>query len=291
MVKITVLNELANLNFQEKDYSKAITTLKVAMQEAEGIQNNYLLEDIYNRLAINYLALNDKTEHQKYNKKFITLITTIEDRDTETINSIYNFIGDEQEARYEGEKLRFSRYSYLAMAILALILISGGALYYINKLKRRRLKEIISYLEVSDLLKPDAEKAAPNKKMVIPTETEQNILIKLKKFESSTRFTSKEMSLATLAAQLDINTKYLSEIINKHYQDNFNTYINKLRINYIIEKLKNEPEYLHYKISYLADESGFSSHSSFATVFKTITGIAPTTFIDLLGKEVSNKQL
>jgi AraC-like DNA-binding protein len=54
--------------------------------------------------------------------------------------------------------------------------------------------------------------------------------------------------------------------------------------------LKTEPGYLNYKISYLADESGFSSHSSFATVFKSITGIAPTTFIDLLNKDVGNKQ-
>jgi YesN/AraC family two-component response regulator len=98
------------------------------------------------------------------------------------------------------------------------------------------------------------------------------------------------MSLATLAAQLDTNTKYLSETINKHYHDNFNTYINRLRINYIIEKLKNEPEYLNYKISYLAEESGFSSHSSFATIFKTITGIAPTVFIELIGKEITQKK-
>lgn len=66
---------------------------------------------------------------------------------------------------------------------------------------------------------------------------------------------------------------------------NFNAYINKLRINYIVEKLKNEPNFISYKISYLAENSGFSSHSSFATVFKSITGISPVTFIDLLRKE------
>lgn len=99
------------------------------------------------------------------------------------------------------------------------------------------------------------------------------------------------MSLANLASQFDTNTKYLSEIINKHYNVNFNTYINKLRVNYIVEKLKTDANYMNYKISYLAEDAGFSSHSSFATVFKSITGIAPVTFIDLLKEDTATNTI
>jgi YesN/AraC family two-component response regulator len=113
-------------------------------------------------------------------------------------------------------------------------------------------------------------------------------LQKLKRFENSKKFLSKDISLAVLAGQFDTNTKYLSEIINSHYQINFNSYINNLRINYIIEKLKTDPNYKNYKISYLAESSGFSSHSSFATVFKSITGISPVKFIDFLMNEKNN---
>ena len=69
-----------------------------------------------------------------------------------------------------------------------------------------------------------------------------HILNKLKRFESSKRFLNKDISLAVLAGQLESNTKYLSEIINTHYNVNFNTYINRLRINFIIEKLKTDPK-------------------------------------------------
>ena len=136
-----------------------------------------------------------------------------------------------------------------------------------------------------------ADKKQEPKKHVILKETEEQILNKLKRFESSKRFTSKDISLAVLAGQLDSNTKYLSEIINNHYHVNFNTYINKLRINYIIEKLKNDPNFINYKISYLAENCGFSSHSSFATVFKSITGISPVKFIELLNQEKENNLL
>jgi AraC-like DNA-binding protein len=93
------------------------------------------------------------------------------------------------------------------------------------------------------------------------------------------------MSLALLASQLDTNTKYLSEVINKYKGKNFNVYINELRINYIVSKLKTNPMYLNYKVSYLADECGFSSHSSFSTVFKNCTGIKPNVFIQFLMKD------
>ena len=93
------------------------------------------------------------------------------------------------------------------------------------------------------------------------------------------------MSLGKLAAQLGTNTKYLSEVINRHKERNFNMYINELRIHYITEKLKSNPTYLNYKVSYLADECGFSSHSSFTTVFKTIVGVSPSTFVEFLKEE------
>jgi AraC-like DNA-binding protein len=156
---------------------------------------------------------------------------------------------------------------------------------------KKRLKEIINYLEITrknsiiGKVEKEVDKKEVNKRIIIPIETENSLLVKLKRFENSSRFINKEMSLAVLAGQLDTNTKYLSEIINKHYNVNFNGYINKLRINFIVNKLKLDPNFMNYKISYLAETCGFSSHSTFATIFKSITGITPITFIELLKKE------
>ena len=155
---------------------------------------------------------------------------------------------------------------------------------------KTHLNEIIKYIEItrSNFIGQVYEKKQDAKKNIILKETEELILNKLKRFENSKRFNNKDISLSVLAGQFDTNTKYLSEIINSHYNMNFNTYINKLRINYIVEKLKTDPNFMNYKISYLADNCGFSSHSSFATIFKSITGISPVKFIELLNKENEN---
>jgi AraC-like DNA-binding protein len=151
----------------------------------------------------------------------------------------------------------------------------------------KNLNELAKYLQITknNFTKIQIEKKQEHKKAIILKETEEQILNKLKKFELSKRYLNKDFSLAILAGQLDTNTKYLSEIINSHYHMNFNTYINKLRINYIVEKLKTDPNFIKYRISYLAENCGFASHSSFATVFKSITGLTPVKFIEFLNNE------
>lgn len=290
--KIAVLNELGLVYFQEKQHTRAIDTLTESMKMAKKLHNDALIKAIDRQLSINYLALNDKANHQLTDNEFLKLHSYVENTEQDAVNSAYNLISQEQEAEFQKAKNRHADYFYIVAGLLILVLIAGFLLWLKDSMKKKRLKEIISYLEIStnNTVKLHPEKKETNKKIAIPAETEQIILAKLKRFENSVRYTNKEMSLAVLAGQFDTNTKYLSEIINKHYHDNFNTYINKLRINFIIEKLKEDPNYMHYKISYLAEKSGFSSHSSFATVFKSITGIAPGTFIELLKEETEAKK-
>ena len=152
---------------------------------------------------------------------------------------------------------------------------------YISKLKKTNKQE--------ESVIQDKEPVEETSKVsqFIPEKTEQIILEKLITFERGTDFTKKSLTLQSMAKELDTNTRYLSEIVNKHKQKNFNSYINELRVNFIIEKLRTEPAFLNYKISYLAEESGFSSHTSFSTVFKTVTGISPKEFISFIKKERS----
>ena len=286
------LTEKAKSYFQQKQHLKAIEMLNVAQKLAEKLQNNALLKDTNKQLALNYLALANRPKYHFYNQKFLNLSNDLETLESDATNTAFNLISKENENQALTEEQRYSSFFYISIGVFGIILCFGIGIFLKNQDREKRYKEIVVYLEnskksfISDI---PAKKDVP-KNLFIPAETEQALLAKLKKFESSTRFTNKEMSLAVLSAQFDTNTKYLSEIINRHRQDNFNTYINKLRIGYIIEKMKSDSNYLNYKISYLAEESGFSAHSSFATVFKSITGIAPTTFIDFLKEENKAKK-
>lgn len=141
-----------------------------------------------------------------------------------------------------------------------------------------QIKEYQNFISKINILK---EKKSPQPQ-VISEKTENILLKKLNDFEKTEDFIKSDISLQSLAKKLETNTKYLSETINNHKQKNFNAYINELRINYIIDKLKKKSIYRSYKIKYLAEESGFSTHSAFAAVFKSVTGMSPINYIQLL---------
>lgn len=286
-------SELGHLKLQEKEFSQSEEAFFIALKFAEILDNPNLLVRINRELAINYLATNQTNKHKVYNDEFFVLNKIVEEMDEKSINTIYNLITEEQEVVVKNQEDLFIYYQYLTLAAIAIILIIGIFILMKSEGRKKRLKEIIKYLEISrnNSVSPKLVTKTKQKKIAIPEETEKALLSKLKRFEKSQKYLNKDMSLAMLSSQFETNTKYLSEVINNHYHDNFNTFINKLRVEYIIDKLKNESSYINYKISFLAEESGFSSHSSFATVFKSIVGMTPATFIELLKTERDNNKL
>jgi AraC-like DNA-binding protein len=108
------------------------------------------------------------------------------------------------------------------------------------------------------------------------------LLTKLRKFEKSGRYLKKDINLTSLAHQLGTNPKYLSEAIKLHSNKTFSNYINGLKISHITHKLYEEPVYLEYKVSHLAEECGFASSQVFVRVFKKETGFPPSYFIEHL---------
>ncbi len=90
-------------------------------------------------------------------------------------------------------------------------------------------------------------------------------------------FLDKNLSLTTLSKKLNTSTHILSFVINKQYDVNFYTYINKFRIAYC-KSLLIDPKKQYLSMEGVASESGFGSKSTFNTLFKKQTGMTPTQF-------------
>lgn len=200
---------------------------------------------------------------------------------------------------------------YIICAGLLLILICS-VLYTLNVRKKEREK-YLAYLDKLNARKPvntvplfagitevdqivtldsqlisgdtEVPETETRRGLVIPKETEQRLLDGLARAEAESIYLGKEVTLPYIASVLKTNTKYLSATINKHKEKDFNGYINEWRINYIVDKLCHDKNYQQYKISHLAEECGFSSHSKFAAAFKMVTGVSPSSFIENLKKD------
>lgn len=281
-LKMVVLNQLGKLFFQKQDYAKSIECYQAGLEISEQFQNKNYQAQISENLSSVYLALKNPTNFYSYKKTAQKLDDEIEKAEDQAVNSIYNYVNSNNTAKRDSLKKMYIRNLVIFSTVLLIILLIWILLRFRYRNRAKQYNSFISYIENRQNPKEILPAKEISKGLNIPLETENALVSKLDQFENSKHFTKQDMSLALLAAHFDTNTKYLSEVINTHKGKNFNSYINELRINYIIDKLKSNKTYLQYKISYLAEESGFSSHSSFATVFKAVTGISPTVFIDLL---------
>lgn len=142
-------------------------------------------------------------------------------------------------------------------------------------------------------VKVDIEKVVEDEKLKlsinISSKTEKVLLKKIADFENSKGFLNKEVNLNFLAKKFNTNTKYLSEIIKRYKNKNFNQYLNELRIDYLIEQLNTNEKVLNTKVSFLASDFGFNSHSSFSTIFTQYVGKSPSEYIKELKQVKLNK--
>ena len=86
------------------------------------------------------------------------------------------------------------------------------------------------------------------------------------------------LTMSELAAQLDIPNHKLSDFFNKHYQSNFNTHINNLRIAYIKKRL-DSGDWKQYTLEAIALEAGFSSRNTFFIAFKKVMDKSPSAYL------------
>jgi len=289
---------LARIYFLKNDYSACTAYLQKALSKIENRGYLPMESKLYEHLGKVSFAMKNMGAYRKYQHSATQTKTLVDANKKDGIRYIVKLVEN-----YEVKNLEFytaaekKKFYIVALVISALIL--GLIVYFFVQISREKsLKKQLEFFaklkeasgkntDAAVLEQNKAEKNLPlennekdlKKTVLVSKEKENEILKKLDEMENSDRFLSKNMSLATLAAQLDTNTKYLSEVINNYKGKNFNSYINELRINHIAYLLKTDPAYLNYKVSYLADISGFSSHSAFTTVFKSITGLSPNAFI------------
>jgi putative ABC transport system permease protein len=95
--------------------------------------------------------------------------------------------------------------------------------------------------------------------------------------ETNLFYRNSELSLRSLALELEIHPNELSRIINEGIGKNFNDLINEYRVDDVILKMQN-PSYNHITLLGIAFDSGFNSKTTFNRTFKNITGKSPAEY-------------
>ncbi len=114
----------------------------------------------------------------------------------------------------------------------------------------------------------------------------ENILNKLEHFEKENKFLDNQVSKTLLSEILNTNPTYLSRIINVYKGKNVSIYINDLRLEYIIDLMKNDAKYLNMDVKELAYLSGFTNTQNFSDNFQRKFEIKPSYFIKMMKENI-----
>lgn len=83
------------------------------------------------------------------------------------------------------------------------------------------------------------------------------------------------VSLNEVAASLRISPEYLSSVFAKETEENFNSYLRRYRIEKACELIQNTNKKM-YEIAFL---TGFENPQYFSSVFKSVTGMTPKSYM------------
>ncbi len=92
---------------------------------------------------------------------------------------------------------------------------------------------------------------------------------------------SPDFTLSKLAALINVNTTYVSRVINEKNGCSFSSLINEYRVREACARIDNHKVYGNMTIEAISKSVGFSSRSTFVNAFKKINGMTPSEYLNL----------
>ncbi len=255
---------------------------------------NFQLET-YKLASSNAIILGDTEKANFYIKKLNDFSQEYENSSkSRFVADLYkqDVIAVKEQLSEQNKKILFLAISVVIIILLVFIFLTR--IYLKRKIDKKKFQsamlqteetEALQKSEIEEEIKINDEVPLILKNNNASGETDQKIAKQLIGFEKKEQFLSPNLTINSMCKSFNTNSSYLSAAIKKHRGKNFNTYINDLRIDYLVFKLKNNPEYLTYKTIYLAEICGFGSYAVFHRAFLLRTGISPSKFISFLKSE------
>ena len=278
------------------DKEKAIPYLKKVDEAFE--KENFMKEDLleaYDLLAQYYEAKGNPTEQLKYLTGLLKAETFVSQK--------FRYLSINMHRQYDLKKIveateELKRELFFrdkidiifGLIFLVVSIVLGFIIcrqYQRRKQRKQKFKGIISHRERTASPVP-ANKKIIDGDLIIKPEIVASVSEKLEKFEESDLFLEKDFTLNKMAAFVDCNTRYTSRIIFETRKKKYIEYVDDLRIDFIVNRLKTDSKFRNYTIKALTDEAGFKSPQKFKEAFVKSTELTPLYFIRELKKETEN---
>lgn len=267
-------------------YSKKMDSISAERKITHNLQREH-----YYLLMGYYKEKKDLKNQLKYINRFMYIDSILTKRKVTLSNTLFEQISIPELTKekqrvireLEGSLSYANTIKYSLYGVTGLALLFIGYQYRRRKLLKKRFEAILHSNEEATVQNPENNKNLEG--LNLPKEVVVSVLKGLAAFEKNNGFTNPKLSQKLLAKKLKTNANYLSKIINHYKGVGFSSYINELRINYVLKLLEADPVVRRYSIKAIAHETGYTNPKSFSLLFYQKTGLKPSYYIRLLEKQ------
>jgi AraC-like DNA-binding protein len=261
----------------------------------------------YYILSACYGLQKDNEKAYTYAQKNMDLTKQMQKTNKEALDFIHNYDIKTIKAQYQSvsDSNNRNKKLWISTSAALLLLLTGYILYEKRKkkIKKQLFLEIVNALPNNESLVENNDSLLVKGTPVVTIEPspvgnhaakqsiDEDSVLKitegLQKLEKNKLFLKSYFKLAYVAKKLNTNTVYLSNYFNHTKNQTFSAYVQTLRIQFVLNELKNNIQFRYYTLQAIAETIGYKNANTFVAVFKKATGISPNLYIQQLNKKAA----
>lgn len=306
--------EKAKVCASKGDFTGAIAAVKQAEKIAVSLEMKDCKLEVYGLMSQYYQQLGDNSSRAKYYNRYTMLKDTLTNyqqlasvNEMEFRNELKGMEREMTEVKQHREVMSIVTLVSLGFLLIVLVLLylvyrKNGELTRSNQLLYQKNVEMLRAEEEERRMRRQLQEKTPlavdespatsleadvkYKGSHLSDEDKEQLLSHIQAImDNSDEIYSPDFSLERLAMILDSRYKYVSQVINEYYQQNFNNFLNSYRIKEACKRMGDMENYGNYTIEAISESVGFKSRSTFVSSFKRITGLTPSQYMRLARQE------
>ena len=306
--------EKAKVHAMKSDYRQAIEALKQSERIAVDLEMKDCKLEVYGMLSQYYQRLGDHSLREHYYNKYSQLRDTLTNYQQLASVSEMEFRNELKGMEQEMTDVKRHRevMNIVTLVSLAFLLVLLVLLYLVYKKNRELIRSNQSlYQKNVEMLRAEEEERRMRRQLQdkeplhpddigdnqsdadvkykgshLSDEDKQQLLARIQEvMDTNQEIFTPDFTLERLATLLGSRYKYVSQVINEHYQQNFNNFLNSYRIKEACKRMGDIENYGNYTIEAISESVGFKSRSTFVSSFKRITGLTPSQYQRMAQRE------
>lgn len=281
---------------RERNFSAAAAQLEKALNLTSKEDFRDVEANINRELSECYIEMGDSVKAREYRVNYLELLEAMHNSrlgniaEMKYVSELNREANKARELAYR-DRIR-SLITIVIIIILLIVVVFAVFIWRKNILLHAREKSLFE--KYSQMLAREAEtreaRESKYSRSNLNNDQRTQLVERIKKVLADPEIICKQgFSSGQLAALVDSNTTYVSQVINEEYGVSFSILLGNCRVREACRKINDSDQFDRLTIEGIANSVGFKSRTALLNAFKREVGITPSEYLRISAEEKKKK--